>query len=90
MNRSPKFHEKSESHRIVSFPNGQWHAQQLFGGKGVNHVPPVKEKGKIVKAEVPHWDPWRPIARPTDFLSAKLQMDASAASAVAAKVIQAA
>lgn len=73
-NRQTIVHDKNHIFRIVSLPNGFWQYQKCVGGKGTSKRMGQDKKGKrIVSGE--HFDPWQAMNRPTDFETAKMQLD---------------
>lgn len=59
MKRLPIYHEKNDSYRIRSVPNGLWqYEHKVLHGKPSNTV-----------------DPWRALARPTVYNVARAQLD---------------
>jgi hypothetical protein len=82
MNRQVVYHKDDNRYRVVSLPSGFWQFQRYDGSKGYNHgstgsqVPQdVLQAAKASGVKVTHNDPWKPLRRATDWLTAKVQLD---------------
>jgi hypothetical protein len=82
MNRSAVYHKDDNRYRVVSLPGGFWQFQRHDGTKGYNHgstgfqVPQdALLAAKAAGGKVSHNDPWKPLRRATDWVTAKVQLD---------------
>jgi hypothetical protein len=82
MSRQAVYHKDDTRYRVVSLPGGQWQFQRHDGTRGYDHgsngpqVPQdVAQAAKASGVRIPHNDPWKPLRRATDWVTAKVQLD---------------